>query len=205
MPSRVVHIRLDDWVILGCHDILQAGENSIENIPMATIVRNVLTALVRKLQNTNQIPIYTKEEAYERAMELYGGAKELDLDVVLADLVQPEETSDEQAMEDLLKETLRQIENEGVPMGIAETVEITEVEQADVIEKPTLNLFTQGCPTFDVYKKQSPKDRFVEWASEQNELIQAAVAVAYTGLPKQLWGTDKAEEMIKDLLERHRD
>ena len=205
MPSRVVHIRLDDWVILGCHDILQAGENSIENIPMATIVRNVLTALVRKLQNTNQIPIYTKEEAYERAMELYGGAKELDLDVVLADLVQPEETSDEQAMEDLLKETLRQIENEGVPMGIAEDVQIAEVAETSVVKMPTLNLLIQSCTPFAELRKQSPKDRFIEWANEQDALIQQAVAVAYTGLPKQLWGTEKAEHMIKNLLERHRD
>jgi len=204
MGSRVVHIRLDDWVLMGCHDVMKAGKSSIDNIPMASIVRSVLTALIRKLQNSQQIPTYTAEELYERAMELYNGAKELDLDITLSDIVKPTEEDGSSDMKALLAEAMREIENEGAPEGIAdESVEISEVDEEEDRGFLALDLTTQTCNPFSYYLKAVPKDRFIEWANSQNELIQKAVCITYDGLPKQLWGSDKAEEMIKSLLERH--
>lgn len=203
VPSRVIHIRLDDWVLLGCHDVMKAGKDSIDNIPMATIVRNVLTALIRKLQNTNQIPTYTKEEAYERAMEMYSGAEELDLDIVLSDIVDPVEGDDSSEMAELLKETLREIENEGAPEGIGQEVEISEASDIPAIPLATLDLFKVESFDFSFLKQTAPKDRFVEWAKDEDKLIQKAVSIVYSGLPQQLWGSEKAETMIKDMLKRH--
>ena len=79
MPSRVIHIRVDDWVLLGCHDIFSAGEMSTENLPMSSIVRDVLTALVRKMQQNEQIPFYGQEQIIDRLQELYGGDLEIEL------------------------------------------------------------------------------------------------------------------------------
>jgi len=202
MPSRVIHIRIDDWVLLGCHDVMKEGKDSVDNIPMATIVRNVLTALIRKLQNTNQIPTYTKEEAYDRAMEIYSGAEELNLDIALADIIEPEGEKEED-MTDLVKEALRQIEQEGAPEGLAEKVEITETSTLPEMPLTTINLLKIDSVSFHFIQKQSPKDRFVEWAADKEAAVKKAVCIVYDGLPKQLWGSEKAENMIKDLLARH--
>jgi len=181
---------------------MKEGKDSIANIPMATIVRNVLTALIRKLQNTNQIPTYTKEEAYDRAMEIYGGAEELELDIVLADIIEPEGEKEED-MADLVKEALRQIEQEGQPEGIVEEVKITEVEEIEEDGPATINLLTMESVSFHFIKTQAPKDRFIEWAEDQEDIVKKAVCIVYDGLPKQLWGSEKAEKMIKDMLARH--
>ena len=204
MSSRVIHIRLDDWVLLGCHDIMKAQGN-VDNIPMATIARQVLTALVRKLQNTKQIPIYSKEEIVKRALELYEGAYELDFEFNLNEIVKPEEETSDENMLELVKEVQRQIEHEGVPDKLAQPVTISEKPISDeVFKSATLNILNVEHTPFTDVKKAAPKDRFIEWADTQNDIVQAAVCIAYDGLPKTLWGTDKAEVMIKGLLEKHR-
>ena len=206
MPSRTIHLRLDDWALLGCHDILQMNKRSSENIPMATVVRQVINALVRAYQNSETIPTYTDEERIERAMELYGGALELELPFDPADLLTPGESVSDEDILDIVREAQQKIEESDAPKGIAREVEIADaIDTLPPGNPPKVNLFSQLCTSFSVHQKLSPKDRFIEWADNQGDLAKQAVAICYTGLPSALWGTDKAEEMIGDLLKNHLD
>ena len=206
MPSRTVHLRLDDWALLGCHDILQMNKRSSENIPMATVVRQVINALVRAYQNSGSIPTYTDEERIKRAMELYGGALELELPFDPSDLLIPGEGTSDEDMLDIVREAQQQIEESDAPTGIGREVEIADaIDTLPLGDPPKVNLFEQLCTSFTVHQKQAPKDRFIEWAEGQGDLAKQAVAICYTGLPSALWGTDKAEEMIGDLIKNHLD
>jgi hypothetical protein len=107
---------------------------------------------------------------------------------------------------DIVREAVRQIESEGEPQAISQDVTIEEAEDIPTVEVHSINLLDQMCTPFVSLQRQAPKDRFIEWAVEQaNPIIEQAVAITYTGLPQELWGSDKAQEMIAGLLERHRE
>ena len=98
MPSRVIHIRLDDWVLLGCHDIVKAGGKSTDNLPLSTITRDELTALVRKMQQNEAIPFYNREQVIDRMEELYAGELDIDIPFDVSELFEgtiPEEAEEE--------------------------------------------------------------------------------------------------------------
>lgn len=208
MPSRVVHVRLDDWALIGCHDILKTGGKLVDSISMSTMVRQIVNALVRNMQVNNKIPMYTKEERYDRLEELYQ-ADVLELDTILdpAAILNLEDPVQDSEILDIVKEAVRKIESEGEPQKISQKVTISEV--TDTIlgkDEQSINLMKQKCTPFSVFKKKAPKDRLIEWAIDQNnDIIKQAVAILYTGLPQELWGSDKAEEMVAGLLHNHRD
>ena len=211
MPSRVVHVRLDDWVILGCHDILKIGGLPIENLPVATMIRQVLGAFIRKMQQLDKIKIYTDEERYQRLQELYQveglileGLGLEDVDISSLDLAQTPERAEDRDISGIVSEAIRKIEMQDEP-NIKEEVKLTDVEEIEDEDIITIDIMTQECTAFDVLAKRAPKDRFIEWAiKEDNKIIKQAVAIAYTGLPQAMWGTDKAEGIISGLFERHR-
>ena len=202
MPSRVVHVRLDDWVILGCHDILKIGGLPIENLPVATMVRQVLGAFIRKMQQLDKIKIYTEEEKYQRLQELYQADSLIleslgleDIDISSLDLAQANEKSEEQDISDIVKEAIRKIEEQDEP-DIKEEVKLTDAEEIEDEDIITIDIMTQECTPFNVLAKRAPKDRFIEWAvKEDNKIVKQAVAIASTGLPQARWGTDEAEKI----------
>lgn len=202
MPSRVVHVRLDDWALIGCHDILKAGGKPVADIPMATMVRQVVNALVRNMQLNERIKTYTDEERLDRLQELYQNDP-LNLDVLLSQSdVEIQEEGDDNIL-DIVKEAVAKIESEGEPQHIASDVEISEADPIPDKAEESINLLEQEFDPFYEIQRKAPKDRFIEWASDQNDIAQAAVCIVYTGLPQNLWGSDKAEEMITGLLKRH--
>ena len=207
MPSRVVHVRLDDWAIIGCHDILKTGGKLADSISMSTMVRQVVNALVRNMQVSDKIPTYTQDERYDRLEEMY---KEdiLELDTILtpAEIQGVVESVEDSEISDIVREAVGRIESAGEPQHISQEVTIAEATDELVPEPESVNLMHQMCTPFSVIKKRAPKDRLVEWAVEQdNKIIKQAVAILYTGLPQELWGSNKAEEMIGGLLKSHRE
>ena len=202
MPSRVVHVRLDDWALIGCHDILKAGGKSVVDIPMATIVRQVVNALVRNMQLSDRISTYTKDEKLDRLKELYSD-EPLDLDILLTDFSKSGAGEEDDDILDIVKEAVAKIEAESEPQNISKEVEISEADPIQEQDLTPIDLLAQEFDPFFAIQKKAPKDRFVEWADKQNEIAQAAVCIVYTGLPQDLWGSEKAEEMITGLLKRH--
>ena len=205
MPSRVVHVRLDDWALIGCHDILKMGGKPVNDISMSTMVRQIVNALVRNMQVNDKIPTYTKEERYDRLEELYKDEVfELDTGLDPVDIIAEQAERDDD-ISDLVRDAVARIESEGEPQHIAEEVTIAEVAEEAFTETASVNIMLQECTPFTTFKKQAPKDRFIEWAADHaNPVIEQAVAIAYTGLPRDLWGSDKAEEIITGLMKRHR-
>ena len=190
MPSRVIHIRLDDWVLLGCHDILQTSGKDVANIPLSTVVKVSLEALVRKMQQGEYIPTYDKEYLTRRLSELQIATTDPAIPFSLEELFENEPTTDDD-MKELAQEAVRHIETEGEPRTIQKKVEISEkVEIPDPLQTTT-NLFKVDSKSFSHFQKLVPKDRCIERAIETNdEAAKKAVAVCYTKLGKDLWGSD---------------
>jgi len=203
MPSRVIHIRLDDWVLLGCHDVLKAGGKDTTNLPISTIVRDTITAVIRKMQYDDMIPTYSKEDLADRVEEFY--ASDIELDEVFS----PEElfelgTAPESEISDLAKEVARHIETEGEPTKVA--VEKVKIGRKTKREKKvkTIDIFKQDSRPFKDFQVKAPKDRFVEQATTlDDKVFKKAVCICYSNLDSDLWGSMEAEQIIGDLIASH--
>ena len=209
MPSRVIHIRLDDWVLLGCHDIVKAGGKSTDNLPLSTITRDVLTALVRKMQQGDQIPFYNQEQVIDRMEELYAGELDIDIPFDVSELFDgtiSEETEEEVETDAarIAKMAASIIAEEGEPsIGADSTVNISD-KVKEIPERETIDIFAQDSLEFSEVKMQSPKDRFIEQAVETNDdVFKKAVCICYTHLGKDMWGSVTAEQIIMDLVTSH--
>ena len=203
MPSRVIHIRVDDWVLLGCHDILKAGGKSTENLPLSTVTRDVLPAFVRKMQQNEIIPFYSRDQIIDRMEELYAG--ELDIDIPF-DAEELFEFEEEPALSDTAQIAQRAadiIAAAGEPAISAET----QTEIRDTMPKQevkSINIFSQESKTPEEIQRLAPKDRFVEQFLELGDpVFTKAVCICYSNLDNDLWGSEIAEGIIVDLVNAH--
>ena len=208
MPSRVIHIRLDDWVLLGCHDVLKIGGKDTTNLPLSTVVRDTITAVIRRMQYDCKIPVYSKDDLMDRLEEFY------ESDIELEEIFTPEELFELGETVDLIKEDTSEISDlaqavadhiatEGEPTQVSQKVKIGKKKKSK-IKKPTFNLFNQESKTFKEIQLQAPKDRFIEQALQvEGEEFKKAVAICYTNLDRDLWGSMEAETIIGDLLAQH--
>jgi len=206
MPSRVIHIRLDDWVLLGCHDILKMGGKDTTNLPLSTVVRDTITAVIRRMQYDNNIPVYSKEDLMDRLEEFY------ESDIELEEIFTPEELFEDGIEEinvmtknvlEIAHRAAEIIASEGEPTKVSQEVKIEKKKKVK-IEKPTVNLFNQESRSFKEIQIQAPKDRFIEQAIEQDsEVFKKAVAICYSNLDKDLWGSMEAEKIIGVLIASH--
>jgi hypothetical protein len=203
MPSRVIHIRVDDWVLLGCHDLIEAAGKSTVNLSMSTIVRDVLTAFVRKMQQNEDIPFYSREQIMDRLEELYKG--ELDIDIAfnptdLFDIA----TTPQSEISAIAQEAADIIAGESEPEIVSDKV-VNIADSPKKKEKTILiDIFKQPAVHFSKLQKQAPKDRFIEQAKElEDPIFTQAVRICYTNLGKDLWGSEEAGAIIMDLVKRH--
>lgn len=59
----------------------------------------------------------------------------------------------------------------------------------------------EGATPFTTLKAMSPKDAVIEVASlENNKILQRAVECVYSNIPREMWGTDKAQKLIADII-----
>lgn len=213
MPSRVIHIRLDDWVLLGCHDVLKMSGKDTTNLPLSTVVRDTITAVIRRMQYDDKIPVYSKEDLMDRIEEFY------ESDLQLEEIFTPEELFELGEMgpapvggtpmvamsevSEIAQEVADRIATEGEPTQVSQKVEIGRKKKTKV-KKPTFNIFNQDSKSFKEIQIQSPKDRFIEQAATaENDVFVKAVALCYTNLDKDLWGSMEAERIIGDLIASH--
>lgn len=202
MPSRVIHIRLEDSTLLGCHDIVKQGGKDVTNLPLSTVVRITIEALVRKMQQSDHIPIYDKDNLAKRLMELQIAMADPEIPFSPTELFEGEEESEDTSLSALALEVARQIEGEGEP-DIKQEVVISDVD-IKPMPQMTLNIFKQDSKTFEEFNRLAPKDRFVEWAIETNsDVVKKAVAICYTNLSSDLWGSEEAQAIIENLYKMH--
>ncbi len=203
MPSRVIHIRLDDWVLLGCHDVLKMGGKDTTNLPLSTVVRDTITAVIRRMQYDDKIPVYSKEDLMDRLEEFY------ESDIKLEEIFTPEELFElgqapTTEISDIAQAVANQIATEGEPTKVSQKVKIGKKKKTKA-KKPTFNLFKQDSKDFKEIQIQAPKDRFIEQALQvEGEEFKKAVAICYTNLDRDLWGSMEAETIIGDLLAQHK-
>jgi len=203
MPSRVIHIRLDDWVLLGCHDVLKQGGKDTTNLPLATVVRDTITAVIRRMQYDDKIPVYSREDLIERLEEFSMDDLELDEMFDPEDLLVLGDAPDTDVTV-LAQQVADHIASEGEPQKVSAKVKIGRKKKKAKVKKLTFNLLAQESKSFKEIQIQSPKDRFIEQALvEKSDLLKKAIAVCYTNLDKDLWGSMEAEKIIGDLIMQH--
>jgi hypothetical protein len=172
---------------------------------MSTIVREVLTAFIRKMQQGNHISAYDRDQLEERIRELSRGELETP-EISMQGFFEEEET--EPDMSTLASQVLQNIEREGEPVGIVEE-EVTIAEAAQVeVTKQGIDLFSVECEPYDSFKDKAPKDRLIEWAESLDvgnpkQISMKALAITYSNLPQSQWGSKEAEESILRLLGLH--
>jgi len=202
MPSRVIHIRLDDWVLLGCHDILKAGGKDTTNLPISTIVRDAITAIIRKMQYDDRIPTYGQEALQERLEEFYTADVELEDLFDPSDLLNLGDAPDDEVAE-IAREAARIIQAEGEPTKVSEEVKIGKPIKRKVKPK-AIDIFKQDSRPFKDFQTLAPKDRFVEQGvTLDDKVFKKAVAICYSNLDSDLWGSIEAEQIIGDLIASH--
>jgi len=203
MPTRVVHIRLDDWVLLGCHDVLKAGGKSTDNLPLASIVREVITIVIRKMQYDDKIPAYSQEELANQVELFY--TEDIDID----ELFDPKELFDlgdapASPMALIAQEAAERIARESEPESVTQDVKIGKKSKKEE-KKRKIDIFITDSKPFKEIQIAAPKDRFVEQALEtKDNVFKKAVAIAYSNLDKDLWGSIEAEVIIGDLIASHK-
>lgn len=203
MPSRVIHIRLDDWVLLGCHDVLEKSGKSTVNLPLGTIVKDVISAVIRKMQYDDRIPTYSTEDLMERIDEFYTS------DINLEDIFDPEELFElgdapEGSISAIAKQVAESIAKEGEPESVTQKVKISK-KKKNKGKKQTIDIFKTESLKFKEIQIRAPKDRFVEQALEtEDDVFKKAVAIAYSNLDSDLWGSMEAERIIGDLIASHK-
>lgn len=203
MSSRVIHIRLDDWVLLGCHDVLKVGGKDTTNLPISTIVRDTITAVIRKMQYDDKIPVYSREDLIDRIDEIYAD------DVDLESIFDPEELFELGAapiseISALAEEVARQIATEGEPTKVATNDVKIEKKVKRKIKILNINIFKTDSRPFKDFQVLAPKDRFVEQASTiDDKIMKKAVAICYSNMDSDLWGSMEAEQIIGDLIASH--
>lgn len=203
MPSRVIHIRLDDWVLLGCHDVLKVGGKDTTNLPLGTVVRETITAVIRKMQYDDRIPTYSQEDLMNRITEFYED------DIMLEDVFNPDELfslgeTPEHPMVEIAQAVAKQIAIEGEPKSVIQDVKIGKKTKKKS-KKKSIDIFKTDSKSFKEIQIKAPKDRFVEQALEtEDDVFKKAVAIAYTNLDRDLWGSAEAEVIIGDLIASHK-
>ena len=201
MPSRVIHIRLDDWVLLGCHDILKTGGKEVVNLPLSTVVRIALEALVRKMQQNEHIPQYNPDDIVNRLRELQIAMADPDIPFSPEELFETIPEVDNEMLL-LAEEAARQIEIEGEPKNIQQQVTISKTDFVEVVK--TVDILKIESKDFEYFFQRAPKDRFIEWANSLSDIaIKKAVAICYTNLNEDQWGSSEAEKIITDLYKMH--
>lgn len=196
MKILKVAINLPADIIAGCMDFSE--DNDIQGA-----IERTLTAFISLMKTRGKVPERSEEEI-ESMMSLMHAISEDDIFDGVEEFIPKKKTG----TEDIGTQVERHIDSIATPNAKVEgKVSITEAADKPVPLK--VNLFDQHRRTFVELQRESPKDRFIEQIRDnklkgvKDDLLIASVEIAYTHLPKELWGSLRAEETIKQLYNSH--
>lgn len=97
--------------------------------------------------------------------------------------------------------------------SVRKDFKIEEIVSTEPRTTPGISLFKQERTPFSTLKGISPKDQYIEQAisftkgdgtvTQAGKIFIAALELAYTNLPKDLWGTAMAKQEIDKLIMMH--
>lgn len=204
-----VIIELPDEILAGCVDFSGYPPT------LAKAVEDTTTAFVKAMISKGRIPPMVWDNVLRPYREL-----------------PPEDSATENDLFDEVKSFLPRGEpGSGKVASIAQTVEETIIKastpnvakEVQIVNGPIpkdapikINLYEQDRTPLGELRQKAPKDRFIEKAwnitlkvvsenkiTDVESLFITAVEIAYTHLPSNEWGTEKAEETINKLVLMH--
>jgi len=185
--SKVLHIRLPDWVVVGCIDLIEDRKSVVD------AVRRSLEGFIRAMQRRGDVPTYSQAELDEKLN--YYKLRELPA----------------RSIADIAEEAERLIQGDSTPR-VGRKLEIDESPDTEVQDKAVIDLHDIERRPFGELKEEAPKDRLIEYVTalaqeneKASEIYKTALEIVYSNLPKSEWGGERAQKLIKDLLGMHRD
>lgn len=215
MTSKVVHIRLKDWALVGCLEFIT------DKTSVSDAVRRTLETFILVLQKQGRLAEHTPEEveAILRRNKLLGDESDttndpFDFESIIAQTREEPTKSDTPNFAAIGEELEKRIQLSAVP-DVREAVTLKEPDTVEEASVFSVNLLHQPRLPLQALKRQAPKDRFIEQATgimavpdkvtKDQEIFIAAVEVAYTNLPSDLWGSERAFQEITQLIKLHRE
>lgn len=216
MPSRVIHVRIDDRVIAGCINFLRANQVKVEPLPMSTAVNMTLQSFIEGLQEDGEIPELSEVAASRLINEVFGRASAPEVAGVgssaaraLARHLQGQtQAGNHQAGgpspkldRDQLQDTLHSATDYTVPDGEIEVREVSEPPRPQVPPKgdrpPWANM--ELIP-FSQIAEQYPKDVWVDTALEKGDVVlMRALEIIHSQTPVQAQHPSIVEKLLREL------
>jgi len=227
MPSRVIHARVPDDVIVGCMDALTiVARRDLNGRPLSTIITTVLEGFISSLQKDGQIP--DRDEAEVKGMidrylmsdipsfppsHLVLPPEGNDIDEYeyggespTAQILDKPEEDDEGPEE--YKEEDMHAHLDAIAAAIAKREDVSIPLKVEKNPEPVKRkgMTYQEMQTIErlhleELRKVAPKDQFI-LASEDSDYMTLAVEIAYTKLPQRVWGTEQAGQVIEGILKQ---
>lgn len=189
MPTKVLHLRLEAEIIVGCMDA------SGIDIPTSA-VRQCLEHMIKEWKKANAIPERTPDDI----MYILNGHEEK---LEMPEIPPPGFKEDyDSRFANIAAQAVEFMAKEGEPDVEEEITIMTAVAEVDQIGT---NLMDVDRRNIKYLSEEAPKDRFIEQAMESpdEEIFIAAVEIAYSNLPVDQWGTETAEKLISQLVKKH--
>lgn len=200
-PSRVVHLRLNNSTILGCHKLteLQQGES---DIPMSTMLSNVLDSLIDKLIQSGKIPSIEDSAAGVVLNSIYRQSIDEEGDINIQE--EPDMFEDFLIDVKVEDETIQEnLSIHEVPLEKEFQHRSPDEQQVENnIEYPEVPPWEDPTMTYKYYKElkaRAPKDMLIE-AAEDSPHLQHCIEIIYEALPIELWGSAKAQALVAEVL-----
>mgnify|MGYP001811972187 CR=1 FL=1 len=185
--SRVVHARIGDRHLALCFRLLARAGKPTDNLAAATAVRDALGAMLEGLVAQGYLEDITTEEAIKFLDDRIGQAliiEGMPVPIFEGDSG-PAQVPD---LKDRINETLGKVQSGGLEPGAPDNLPEAEEDEIDVIPLDDLLL-------------AAPKDAILENIDRSNADLVNAVEQVYSVIPRDMWGTDKALNLIQRVLD----
>ena len=182
-----LQIKVNARTLLGCYNMRKEWKGVVpEDSPIEEYVEFALFAFIHKMGELKLIPTLTEEHASSmlRAMTI------------------PMRGDPWPAVKGALasKEELKEI-TEGIVRRIKVPAKLEVVPQVLPRAQMPAGIVAEAPATpFELLKKQCPKDALIEAIGQSsNQVMQEAVALVYSQIPKEEWGTAKAKNLVEQV------
>jgi hypothetical protein len=206
MTAYTITVNLDDTAIAGCLEFTGFQHGASES------VKRTLQAFIKTMQSKARLTQYD-QETLDALMSANSVSEQLD--DLFSDVRKFLDTSTVDAK--VGEEVEASIAKASTPTVTKGTVEVHDRVATEITpEVQRVNLFDHFRRRVEELAKVAPKDRFIEqvmtlkkmWATGtpiklEDKVFVASVEIVYTNLPRDLWGSLKAEMNIKDLMVIH--
>ena len=197
--SRTVHANIQDRTLLLLYTLDEKRfPDQDEPKPMSSVVSEYLNMFVDKLVSANKLEDVDPELATDLLNDWLGKeVLEDGIDDIFTDTELFGDDIDEEELEKGAASMVRPIEPD-----VKNRPTDGQILEPEPVLSDTPPWEESDIKSFEYFVNSSPLDRYIELANapESPSTLKRAVQIVYSHLPTELWGSEKAEEEITDIL-----